>query len=241
MELVVILSAGLVAVLICMRLTPKKKRRGQRGAATKPAGPSTEGVPDYVRELDGGPKPREKWLPEWYEALRAYLGREYTPEEEAAYRAVFGDNSQCGWKIEMYGKVVAAGTNCVLAPANHFLRPLFDKFVKMNIMSTGYAIPPKMILPALSMDELRRMAEQIGAVRVGGKQTLMDAISRFPEADVSSAFDTLNIKRGDLFLADLSNLEAHVRSRVNFVQSGTQSAPAEPMEAMLPPIEGPLI
>lgn len=219
MEIVVALSAGLIVILLLMRVEPKKKKVKSVGSQQGGAA-SSSGVPDYVKDLDGASVPRERWMPEWLDALRSYLGREFSEEEEAAYREMFGNNSQCGWKLVMYGKVVAAGTNCVLAPAGNFYRPLFDKFVSMKLMTTGYAIPPKLTLAALGLDELRRMAERLGAVRAGGKQTLIEAMSKYPEADISNAFDSLNIKRSDLFLADLSQLEANVKSRVALRQQG---------------------
>lgn len=139
---------------------------------------------------------------EWMEMLTDFLGREPTKKEDTRLRVLFGGWDQCLYNFSMYETRARNGATALVVPADDHYRPRFETLADTGAILRGADVAPLDRLECLGMDQLRVLADAVGAKRAQGKDELRRRIAAQGAEAVAAAWPALGIPDADVFLLD---------------------------------------
>lgn len=180
------------------------KYEGKKDVALKKA--KELGILDNIkkREEDLDDKDFE---PNWKEALEDFLGRPAKRAEDAALRKLFGERTSiCCDNIYLFISKTERGRRCFCPPSGKSYSAEYGLLIKTGVILYGKDIPLADRLGALPMDELRALADSIGAARATSKDGLAANILSQEENSIFAAMRTLGHDNKELFLFDKTHV-----------------------------------
>ena len=144
----------------------------------------------------------EDWYSDWQERLRCHLGRRPTEREDTAYIRLFGGDDQCRFNLAMFASRTNKGKVCLHALPNDYYRPRYETLVRTGAMLSGAIIPARERLSALNIEQLRRLAQEVGAGKAHSKKAIREMITEKGDQAIKDAWHVTSLNVSDLFLAD---------------------------------------
>ena len=150
---------------------------------------------------------RSEWFQEWKDRLEYFLGHRPSKQEEIKYRKLFGGDNECRFNLAMFAARVKDGRACIHAEADDYYRPRYEVLAATGVMLTGKGIAPHDRLLALSMAQLRILAQALGLPKQRAKADLLKQLQQCEAGAIEKKWPLTEIDVNDLFLADSAPLQ----------------------------------
>lgn len=117
-----------------------------------------------------------EWKEDWFQTLGLFLGRPFDSKEETVYRRFFGGDNECRFNLCMFHSRSDETRAWIHAPKDNYYRKRYDTLVATGAVLTGEHMTIADRVALLSMEEVRRVADIVGADRKKKKQEMVDGI-----------------------------------------------------------------
>ena len=153
------------------------------------------------------PAPKSEWSPDWEDTLKSFLGREFSKDEEEAYRELFGGDNECRFNLRAFTSKAKGGAICLrVAPDDHY-KPRYETLVGTGAVLSGENIPPALRVSALSMQDLRSLAAAMNLPKSRSKAVLAESVIAAGNSAIEAAWRSTGIDIDDLFLFDVEEVK----------------------------------
>lgn len=149
----------------------------------------------------------EDYREQWRDVLADHLGKKEAKRLEPCYRELFGGDIQCLFNFTMFMSRVDHGHKALIIPPDDHYRPRFETLAATRAVLRGDAAQPIDLLWCLGMDQLRGLADAVGAKRAQSKDELRRRIAALGAEAVAAAWPALGIPESDIFLLDPDRIQ----------------------------------